>query len=305
MKNSFSRFGFTLTELLVIIGIIGIFLALLLPAIQHVRAAADRFVCQSNLRQIATAIHLYHADYKHVPKSAHRVNWQTDPNSLLSNLSHLLPYIEQEQAFAKALQATSTGARPWKNPPHEPLAMVMKLYLCPADSRLNQTMTDADGITAAYGSYLPCSGSGEPNGQGIFGVTLPFLQGIPFSAVSDGLSNTLMIGERPPPDTLQAGKWYPQQTTTFGKYGILVGPDDSLSVLQLAPSLDPCGGRFWFGPGRTDNPCDRYHFWSLHSGGSLFAFGDASVHWIPYSTHRSVVMALATRFGGEVVSIPE
>lgn len=64
---------------------------------------------------------------------------------------------------------------------------------------------------------------------------------------------------------------------------------------------DPCTGPFRFGPGRTANPCDRYHFWSLHPGGAHFLFADGSVHFLPYAA-ASVMVPLATRAGGEVVN---
>lgn len=305
MKKQPFRFGITLIETLVVIGLIGFLIGLLLSAVQHVRAAADRMVCQSNLRQIAIAVHHYHLDYKHVPKSAiDTTRMQYDPNLLLSNLTHLLPYVEETDVFHQALEACKTGRNPWENPPHAGVAKLMKVYSCPSDSRLSGLMTDVDGNSAAYGSYLPCRGSGERGGAGIFGSSRPYL-GVSFSVIRDGLSNTIMIGERPPPDSLQAGRWYPHHANSLGKLGQYVGPDDALSMRTVALLGDPCGDRFWYGPGRTDNPCDRMHFWSLHPGGSSFAFGDASVRWLPYSTSRAVMAALASRNGGEVVELPD
>lgn len=60
----------------------------------------------------------------------------------------------------------------------------------------------------------------------------------------------------------------------------------------------------WFGPGRLTNPCDRLHYWSLHTSGANFAFADGSVHFLRYSA-RDILPALATRSGGEVVSLPD
>ena len=58
-----------------------------------------------------------------------------------------------------------------------------------------------------------------------------------------------------------------------------------------------------YGPGRTDNPCDRYHFWSLHPGGANWLFADCSVHFLGYSA-QPLIDPLATYQGGEPVELP-
>ena len=57
-------------------------------------------------------------------------------------------------------------------------------------------------------------------------------------------------------------------------------------------------------PGRTNAPCQEYHFWSLHFGGANFAFADGSVRFLHYSAN-DILPALATRAGGETVQIPD
>jgi prepilin-type processing-associated H-X9-DG protein len=111
-----------------------------------------------------------------------------------------------------------------------------------------------------------------------------------------------MAGERPPPDSLQAGWWYsgsvgdgigfrgPNNGFVFGAGSLLMG--------------DPCTPLDkTFGPGRLDNPCDRYHLWSLHPGGANFLFADGSVHFLSFAA-EPIMVALASRAGGEVVTLP-
>ena len=59
------------------------------------------------------------------------------------------------------------------------------------------------------------------------------------------------------------------------------------------------------GPGSTLNPCDQFHFWSLHTNGSNFLFGDGAVRFLSYNTPPALMTALGTRAGGEPVSPPE
>src|SRR5262245_46465528 len=94
------RTAFTLIELLVVISIIALLMALLLPAIQKVRAAADKMICQSNLRQIGIALHHYHNDYGRLPAGYQAtmtyVDGATDTSTGWSWAALLLPYIEQD-----------------------------------------------------------------------------------------------------------------------------------------------------------------------------------------------------------------
>lgn len=304
MTLRLGRQAVTLVETLVVIGTIGLLISMLIPAIQHVRSSADKMVCQNNMRQIGYAVHLFHQDYGHVPKpGGNPFNWQRDPAFMLSKITYLTPYLEHTELLPEAIIACNTGMRPWYNPPHRGLSTIIKVLCCPSDSRLSEVLTDVDGGTAAFGSYLTCSGSGEGvHHWGFFASRGARGQGDNFASIRDGMSNTIMLGERPPPDSLQAGRWYPVQANPLGKLKA-VGPDDHMFMRNISFYGDSCGGIYWYGPGRLDNPCDRWHFWSLHPRGSHFILGDNSTKFLPYTTSRTVMAALATRAGGEAIDL--
>src|SRR5262245_52897190 len=97
--------GFTLVELLVVIAIIAILIALLIPAVQKVREAASKSVCQNNMKQIGLAAHAYHDTFKALPPAVQIVNAHVGQNDNLSTYRFpqfgpnwavfLLPYLEQ------------------------------------------------------------------------------------------------------------------------------------------------------------------------------------------------------------------
>jgi prepilin-type processing-associated H-X9-DG protein len=292
-----------MVEALVVIGIIGVLLGLIIPAIQRAREAAAHAQCLSNLKQIALALHHHHGDHGRFPPLPNNSINMNRPTLFedrlrvwLSWMGQILPYIEQDALWASTQTAFQVEEYPWVNPPHVGLATVIRLYVCPDDPRLLTTHDDPNGLTGAFTSYLGVGGG--RSGDGVLGYLI--IPGVSLANITDGASNTLMVGERAPPDTFQAGWWY----TGGGRTYWLRGPDTGW--MMAAPWLrdEPCQGPFHYGPGRTDNPCDRFHFWSLHPGGANFAFADGSVRFLPYGA-EPIMVALATRAGGEVVDLSE
>lgn len=292
------RRGFTLVEALVVIAIIGILLGLLLPAVQKIRQSAYKSACQNNLKQVALAVHSFDATYLQMPP--YPLLKKPAGSSSVTTMSWrvaLLPFLEQDELFRTSLSAFDAMPLGTDVPPHTGYRHVVPVYVCPADGRLRSPLLTPSGKTVGMTSYLGIS-YGDVKGD--FKHVRPGILGSsrPLSEVSDGLSNTLMIGERPPPASLQAGNWY-----TSVEMEILGGPSLSLGFPEALSIMgDPC----YVPPyqhGILENPCDRFHFWSLHFGGANFAMGDGSVRLIQYSA-RDIMPALATRSGGEVVELP-
>jgi prepilin-type processing-associated H-X9-DG protein len=199
----------------------------------------------------------------------------------------LLPFVEQDAIWTETVKACHTDPNPNHNPPHLALPLVLAVYVCPDDDRLSLPLLDGLGHMVAFSSYLGVAGDSSFNG------TLGMTPGIRLAEITDGTSQTLMVGERPPPGTLEAGNWYRQG-----------GLDDVTAISGLPIPDDGCQGPFYFGPGEIQNRCDLHHFWSLHPGGANFVFADGSVHFITYDA-APIMPALATRNGGEPVSLPD
>ena len=209
MSGSRRRSGFSLIELLVVIAILAILFALLFTAIQKARNAATKVYCVNNLSQVGQAIRSYEAVTGAFP-SGHDGHSPPAGQGWYPSMSwmvRILPYIEQTGMSNQSRAAYAAGYSPFY-PPH-PCDDVVKVYTCPGDDRVLQaqfvTQTNINqSFTLGLTSYLGVSGTALANGDGML-----FLRSKIRSAdVTDGLSNTLMVGERPPNSDLIFGWWY-------------------------------------------------------------------------------------------------
>jgi len=299
--------AFSLVELLIVIGLLGLILGLLMSAVQHARASAARVQCQNNLHQISLACHSYESKQGCLPPASTRdpipnvrsrvisLPW---PVTLLPELEHSALY---QEAYAIARLAPS-----YENPPHSGLTTVIGLYVCPADTRLNQPLADEDGFRGAYCSYVGIAGKQvfapeSPTGsRGIMDAVAH--RGTPLVMITDGTSNTIHFSESPPYGKWLRASWY-TDTLPFDELWT-VRPCRSSTILSIpVRGANLCTGPFSFGPGRVDNPCDSHHLWSLHPNGANFAFADGSVRFMTYEA-RDMIPDLATIAGGETVDLP-
>lgn len=299
--RGFPRSGITLVESLVVISLIGILLGLTVPAVQKSRDAADRASCLNSLRQMGVAIHTFHDAHKQLPTSSATPN-KNDPKRMLSWMALILCQLGHDPLYQESLKACQQAADPRVNPPHVGFATVVPTFVCAADTRLLRPLTDRDQIRAAYTSYVGIIGAFPPGANRSLMGTIGYHGISRMNQIRDGTSQTLLAGERPPPDSLEAGWWYSGYNWSHKP---LRGPNNGLILGNSGRPFDD-GCRILkgtFGPGRTSNPCDRFHLWSLHSGGANFLFADASARFLAYAA-EPVVMRLATRDGDEVVDVP-
>lgn len=294
------RFAVTLLELLVVLAIVAVLLGLLLPAVQKAREAASRMKCLNNLKQLALALHQYHDTARSLPPG-HRPVRDSDGMPYSGWTLSILPYIEQAALYENSRLAYRTDSRPFHNPPHNGLSTPVSLFACPSDARVpGPQISQRTHERIALTSYLGVSGKDYSTRDGVLFQN----SRIHLDDITDGTSNTLMLGERPPSADLQFGWWYAGlgQIGT-GSADIILGVRER--NLQPIVAGSPCGsGAYPYSSGRFNDPCSMFHFWSPHPDGANFACADGSVHFVTYAANQ-LMPALASRAGGEAVALSD
>ncbi len=239
-----SRRGFTLIELLVVIAIIAILIGLLIPAVQKVRESAQRTQCYNNLKQMGLAMHNYHdASQCFPPAFTSGTNWGW--------ATLILPYLEQGNVYA-ALNPTATTFPAMPTPSTN---VPLSVYLCPSDP--------SAGINSYFGGFAKSNYVvSEQVSDGGSAYTM--------LSITDGTSNTIMIGERDMQyqvGAIWAGRYKAADTSLSGVAAVIGRPNWPINTK-------------WAGDGNDATSCTRFAWSSLHRGGANFVFCDGSVHFL-------------------------
>jgi prepilin-type N-terminal cleavage/methylation domain-containing protein len=297
VMDTSNRRAFTLVELLVVIAILGALISLLFPAVQKTRTAADRIRCGNNLRQLGLGLHNYHDRRASLPPGVTGQR-RAEPYPRMTWLTRLLPYIEQDALWRAAQGAYAFQPWPYADPPHIGFSMPIRVFSCPADGRTLDPQETHQGYRAALTSYVGVLGTAYNRLDG----SLYLNSRVRLTDITDGTSNTILVGERPPSPDFWYGWWYAGygQAGT-GSIDMLLGARERNLGGGYVSQCPP--GPYHFQLGRVQDQCDVFHFWSLHSGGANFLSADGAVRFLAYSAD-SVLPALATRAGGEAVQLP-
>jgi prepilin-type N-terminal cleavage/methylation domain-containing protein/prepilin-type processing-associated H-X9-DG protein len=310
------RPGFTLIELLVVIAIIGILVGLLLPAVQAAREQARRSACINNLKQIGLAIANYTNRHGTLPpgyQSIYSSLFQQEMGPGWGWASMILPDLEQQSLHDRIVFET-----PLQDPSMATTRLVpLNVFLCPSDNMpLRWTATDSDTwlyMGKIYSTAFPICDVAGSNYVGVFGIAEPGVNGegvfsrgsyMPLTAITDGLSQTLCVGERS--ENLQQGRGM----------ATWVGSAPGANVWSCAPNpyepdagtcvKEDGSGMILGHTGEGHGPGDPYgdvnQFISRHGGGCFFLYCDGHVQFLRKEMNYQVYKALSTRDWGEIIS---
>jgi prepilin-type N-terminal cleavage/methylation domain-containing protein/prepilin-type processing-associated H-X9-DG protein len=297
--------AFSLVELLVVITIIGILLALLLPAVQAAREAARRMQCQNNLKQIGLALHGFHEVKGTFPPS----DWIKPVNNGRGTpmFIMLMAYMEEDNLLAEyTYWDAPLGWNNWEIAGSIQMTTPVPIYRCPSDQEPDPFLDG--GYSWHLRRYYGVSGgqtrssTGVPFTDGLFAINK--WRGV--QDITDGSSNTLAVGESVHPELMGMGPGYFQPSVRgpdLWTDGSSCGNSDCSLAAQ---STARCVRSVWWpinsnilpiGGNNNDVP-----FSSFHPDGAQFLFADGHIDFLSDAIGMSTYRALGTIAGGETIS---
>lgn len=311
------RAGFTLVELLVVIAIIGILVALLLPAVQSARESARRSQCVNNLKQLALAFHNHEDAKKELPLAY--------TNSAIAQ-NNWMPYVLPFAEGQNLVDGYDLTVSWWLPPNRTIVATQLPLLKCPSTPIQNRIQdkpeTTPPNKTGACGDYFTPAGLHTDINQVLTSTeqidTSADLRGVihwfvdpsnranRFADVTDGTSNSIMIGECAGREDVYRGrKRFKNDFTGPPKVrargGAWATTDNAYTIGQRKPwdaSLGTIRGTV-----RINNSNEWGHcFYSFHNNVANFAFADGSVRTFAENASLKLLADQVTRSGGEATA---
>lgn len=295
MNSHQRRAAFTLIELLVVIAIMAILIALLLPAVQAAREAARRTECRNNLKQFGIALHNYADAHQVLPPG---YLYRPDPNGNAMGFGWgalILPMLEQ----GSLQRRFDFGRAVWDNANTAPRMRHLRAFLCPSDPVSEQEFVSMGGPPPeqyAMGCYVanfgpPDLDDNQEQRDGVFSRN----SATQMSHVSDGLSQTLFVGERvngPFRVAASHGIHFAYETTWC------------CAVREASDPTDDHGHMVLFHAGHPPNDpqSDDRDVSSAHESVSHFLMGDGRVRGLSVNINLAVYQALSTRAGRESIA---
>jgi prepilin-type N-terminal cleavage/methylation domain-containing protein/prepilin-type processing-associated H-X9-DG protein len=337
LRNS-ERYGFTMIELVVVMGIIGALIGLILPAVQASRESARRAQCANNLKQLMIATHSFAEARGGFPSSAFwgRTFTRYDHGAGIYSLQcSLLPYLDQGALYNSMNFLLISGSFAWLEQYHRTAAtQVLGTFLCPSDRFATRS------IPFAGNSYRECTGLGEATLTGnelhliSDGAFMPLDDGtsrvLNLAAIRDGLSSTLAFSEKPIGSGASGGvdpfrDWIASRLTgNDWTSDAWLNRCSNLSPDELAGAQGDGGGS-WMIPGAIytafyasappnsrvpdcgisgiNNGLGIFAARSYHPGGVNAVMADGSIHWFTSGIDARIWRSLGTRAGGEIAGV--